>query len=498
MQPVREAPTPPTTRAAAGDFGCGGHARGPYSRLVLLTITTTHSPATDLGYLLHKHPERVQSFALPFGRAHVAYPEASAERCTAALVLEVDPVALVRRRRGANGDGGLLRHYVNDRPYVASSFLAVAIKRVFGTAMAGRCDARPELAASALPLEARLAVLRSPEGEELPRRLFEPLGYTVHAERHPLDEQFTAWGPSDHLTLTLRGRHRLAELLTHLYVLVPVLDDEKHYWIGDDEVDKLLRHGDVWLAAHPERQLIAGRYLKHQRGLTREALARLLEDVETDPDGAEVLRDRREEAVEAPLGLGRQRVEAVVGELRASGARRVLDLGCGEGRLLAALLLEPAFEELVGVDVSLRALEAAGARLGLDRLPPERRRMRLLHGALTYRDRRLSGYDAAAVVEVIEHLEPSRLGAFERVAFEHARPTTVVVTTPNAEYNPRFGTLAAGAMRHPDHRFEWTRAEFATWAGGVSERFGYALRLAGIGPEDAALGPPTQMAVFSR
>jgi 3' terminal RNA ribose 2'-O-methyltransferase Hen1 len=465
---------------------------------VLLTITTTHRPATDLGYLLHKHPDRTQSFALPFGQAHVAYPEASDERCTAALLLEVDPVALVRRRRGGNGDGGLLHHYVNDRPYVASSFLAVTLKRVLGTAMAGRCDARPDLAAAALPLEARLAVLRSPEGESLPRRLFEPLGYTVEAERHPLDERFPAWGPSDHLTLTLRGRRRLAELLTHLYVLVPVLDDEKHYWIGDEEVDKLLRHGDEWLAAHPERELIAGRYLKHQRGLTREALARLLEDVEADPDSAEAARDRREEAVEAPLGLGRLRVEAVVRELLASGAKRVLDLGCGEGRLLAALQREPWFQELVGVDVSLRALEVAGARLGLERLPPERRRVRLLHGALTYRDRRLGGYDAAAVVEVIEHLEPSRLGAFERVAFEHVRPATVVVTTPNAEYNARFEGLPAGAMRHPDHRFEWSRAEFAAWARGVAGRFGYALRLEGIGPEDPALGPPTQMAVFSR
>jgi 3' terminal RNA ribose 2'-O-methyltransferase Hen1 len=463
---------------------------------VLLTITTTHPPATDLGYLLHKHPDRVQSFALPFGQAHVAYPEASAERCTAALLLDVDPVALVRRGRGPGADPGLLRHYVNDRPYVASSFLAVAIARVLGTALAGRCQTRPELASAPLPLEARIAVLRCRGGAELLRRLFEPLGYAVEAVRHPLDERFAEWGDSDYLTVTLRSRRPLHELLGHLYVLVPVLDDEKHYWIGDEEVDKLLRRGGDWLAAHPERELIAGRYLKHQRGLVLQALERLLDDAVPDPSGdAGAGPDRREEEVEAPLGLGAQRVDAVAGELEASGARRVVDLGCGEGRLLAELLRCPVFEELVGVDVSQRALEVARRRLEPHR--PESR-LRLLQGSLTYRDRRLAGFDAAAAVEVVEHLEPWGLDAFERVVFQDARPATVVVTTPNAEYNTRFEGLAAGAMRHPDHRFEWTRAEFAGWAARIAERFGYRARLSGIGPPDPALGEPTQLGVFSR
>src|SRR5690348_13625783 len=234
---------------------------------MLLTIRTTHTPATDLGYLLHKNPARVQSFEQSFGRAHVFYPEASDEACTAALLLDVDPVGLVRGRRGSRGEGGALQQYVNDRPYVASSFLSVAIADVFGTAMAGRSKERPALADTPIPLSARIAVLPCRGGEDLLRRLFEPLGYAVSATQHPLDETNAEWGPSRYFTVELTATTRLSELLSHLYVLIPVLDDEKHYWVGAEEVDKLLRHGEGWLAAHPEREMITRRYLRHRRSL---------------------------------------------------------------------------------------------------------------------------------------------------------------------------------------------------------------------------------------
>jgi 3' terminal RNA ribose 2'-O-methyltransferase Hen1 len=459
---------------------------------MLLTLTTTHHPATDLGYLLHKKPPLPQSFPLAFGQAHVFYPEATPARCTAALLLDVDPVGLVRNRRRPAGEGQLLDQYVNDRPYVASSLLSVAIAQVYGSALAGKSKERPELADTPLPLEARLAVLPCRGGEGFLRRLFEPLGYAVAARRHPLDEQFPDWGPSPYFTVTLAARCRLRDLLSRLYVLVPVLDNDKHYWVGEDEVDKLLRHGEGWLASHPEREQITRRYLKHQRHLSQSALARLLDE---ESEGAAGDDDRPEEIGAERVRLNDQRLEAVVTVLRESGARRVLDLGCGEGKLLRALLQDDAFTEVVGVDVSHRSLEVARERL--DRLPdPLRERARLLHGALTYRDRRLAGYDAAAVVEVVEHLDPPRLAAFGRVLFECARPHTVVLTTPNAEYNVKFDGLAAGAFRHRDHRFEWTRAEFRAWADGVARRYGYAVRFAPVGPEDPAVGPPTQMGVF--
>ncbi len=450
---------------------------------MLLTVTSEHAPATDLGYLLHKNPARVQSFDLPFGKAHVFYPECSPERCTAALLLEVDPVGLVR------GRGSTLRQYVNDRPYAASSFLSVAISRVFGSALSGRSKDRPETAALELPLRARLAVVPCRGGEGFLRRLFEPLGYEVSAEAHPLDASVPEWGESPYFTVEISGSVRLRELLNHLYVLVPVLDDDKHYWVGDDEVEKLLRRGEGWLAAHPEKEVITRRYLKHQRSLARDALERLVD--EDDPEA----QDREEEAMEEKARLSEVRIGAVLAELR--GAHRVIDLGCGEGRLLRTLFEDRSFEEIVGMDVSHRSLEVAHRRLRIDELPDNQRgRIRLIQGSLTYRDERLSGFDAAAVVEVVEHLDPPRLTAFERVVFGFARPRTVVLTTPNAEYNALFGGLPAGSFRHRDHRFEWTRAEFRAWAGGVCARHGYAVRFVTVGPEDPTAGPPTQMGVF--
>ncbi|HEY0705978.1 MAG TPA: 3' terminal RNA ribose 2'-O-methyltransferase Hen1 [Polyangia bacterium] len=464
---------------------------------MLLTITNTAAPATDLGFLLHKHPDRAQEVELSFGKAHVFYPEATEDRCTAAVLLDVDVVGLSRGRKGA--DRTPLEPYVNDRAYVASSFLSVAISRVLGTALAGRCEKRPELAARPLPLAARLSVVPCRGGERLLRSLFEPLGYQVTASRHPLDARFPEWGDGPYYTVDLRATCTLAELLAHLYVLVPVLDDDKHYYVGEDEIEKLLRQGDGWLPSHPERELIARRYLKHQSRLTNRALARLngAEDSPADPDAEAVLHEREEEAVERAISLNDARAGAVIGVLRASKATSVVDLGCGEGRLLAKLLKEPAFTRIAGLDVSHRALERAAERLGLEQMPARaRERITLLHGSLTYRDRRLERFDAATVIEVIEHLEPMRLPAFERALFEFARPGLVVVTTPNVEYNVNFPALPAGRFRHHDHRFEWTRAEFKDWAQRTASRFGYRVEISPVGPEHPTTGAPTQMGVF--
>ena len=464
---------------------------------MLLTITTTHKPATDLGYLLHKNPEKVHSFDLSFGKAHLFYSESTTERCTAALLLDVDPVGLVRGKQGPHA-GGTLEQYVNDRPYVLSSFLSVAMGRALGTAMTGRSKNRQELADQPIPFIANLEVVGSRGGEGLIRELFEPLGYNVTVRHHPLDEKFPEWGDGPYYAVQLEGKLRLKDLLNHLYVLVPVLDAEKHYWIGKDEVEKLLRKGHGWLASHPHKEVIVKRYLPRQRQLAREALARLTEEDNPDPDATERAHSEEEIKVEEPMRLWQQRMGAVIAVLRSVGAQRVVDLGCGEGKLLRALLDEKSLTEIVGMDVSYRSLEIASQRLRLDRLPPKQKeRLKLIHGSLMYRDKRLEGYDAATVVEVIEHLDAPRLAAFERVMFEATRPKTVIVTTPNAEYNVKFETLPAGQFRHKDHRFEWTREQFQTWSARIAERFGYKARFLPIGEEDDQLGAPTQMGVFS-
>jgi 3' terminal RNA ribose 2'-O-methyltransferase Hen1 len=459
---------------------------------MLLTITTTHRPATDLGFLLHKNPARAQTVDLAVGRAHVFYPEATEERCTVALLIDINPVILARTSRRSS-----LRTYVNDRPYVASSVMSTALLKLFGSAMSGSSQDRPELAATPIPLVARIAMLPCRGGEQVLRRLFEPLGYEVTAAAHQLDSRFPEWGMSDYLTVELRGTKKLAELLQHLYVLIPTLDDAKHYWVDRAEVDKLMHRGGDWLASHPERDLIVNRYLRGLRTFTTEAFERLLQEEPQTAEGEG--EESREEAIEKPLALADQRVEAVLRTLKGAGAKRILDLGCGEGRFLRKASAEASFEAIVGVDVSIAALGRAKERLALDRLPEARRaRVQLIHSSLTYRDKRLAGFDGAAVIEVVEHLDPERLDAFERSLFEFARPAVVALTTPNADYNVRFATLPAGQFRHPDHRFELSRADFEVWSNTVAKRFAFSVSFEGIGPRDAALGAPTQMAVFKR
>ncbi|MBN6055285.1 3' terminal RNA ribose 2'-O-methyltransferase Hen1 [Nonomuraea sp. RK-328] len=499
---------------------------------MLLTISTTARPATDLGFLLHKHPDRVQEFGQSSGKATVFYPEAGEERCTAALLLEVDPVTLARSRGKGSPDFSLSQ-YVNDRPYAASSLLAVALADVFRTARAGRCAARPELAATPLPLEIRLPALPCRGGPDLARRLFEPLGWEVSADAVPLDEGFPDWGDSRYVSLGLTGTVRLADALNHLYVLLPVLDDAKHYWIAPDEVDKLVRAGESWLGAHPERTLITRRYLGRRWTLARTALARLAElgdeteealepAIPEEPSAAEPGRGPAAEpeqvsdaapgegpaaepeevpdAEAAPAGprsLSGKRREAVLRTLEELGATSVIDLGCGQGELVGALLARPRFARVGGMDVSPMALTIAARKLKLERMPAARReRLTLFQGALTYTDKRLTGYDAAVLMEVIEHVDPPRLAALERVVFGHARPQHVLVTTPNIEYNVRYEFLTG--LRHPDHRFEWTRAEFAAWASEVAARHGYTVALLPVGEDDPEVGPPTQMGVFTR
>ncbi|TDC33094.1 3' terminal RNA ribose 2'-O-methyltransferase Hen1 [Micromonospora sp. 15K316] len=472
---------------------------------MLLTLTTTHRPATDLGHLLIKHPDRAHSFDVPVGTAHVFYPEADEQSCTAALLLEVDPLRLAGGRKRGRGDSPAtpetftLGRYVNDRPYAASSLLASALAKVFRSALRGESRERAELAATPIPLEVRVPVLRCRGGAEVAVRVFGPLGWTVEATAIPLDEAYPEWGDSRYVDLRLTGVQRVADALNHLYVLLPVLDDAKHYWVAPDEVEKLLRAGAGWLAGHPERGLITRRYLAHRRALAGQALARLAEQRLTDePVSAEIVDDGTDETVPRRPSLAGRRREAVLAALAESGASRVLDLGCGSGALLAALAGDRRYAEIVGTDVSSHALTLAARRLRLDRLPERQRdRIRLWQSALTYRDDRLRGYDAAVLMEVIEHLDPPRLPALEDVVFGHARPGTVVVTTPNVEYNVRYEGLPAGRFRHADHRFEWTRAEFTGWAERVAAGYGYRVRFAGVGDEDPAVGSPTQLAVLT-
>lgn len=483
---------------------------------MLLTITNTRPPATDLGWLLHKHPDKVQPFRTTGGQATVFYPEATEERCTAALLLTIDPIDLVR----GTGPGAhtISTQYVNDRPYVASSLLSSAFTNVYSSALNGRCADRPDLVETPLPLTVTLTVVRVQSWPDGLTRLFEPLGYGIEAVSHPLDERFPDWGQSPYFTVTLRHTITVRELLEHLYVLLPVLDNSRHSFVQEQDVDILVKKGGNWLARHPERAAITRRFLRRQAGLTRLALDRLLtideapaddligepvsdEEMDTTLSSAAEAGSLIADPVTAPARrptLHEQRLDAVLAGLLASGAKSVLDLGCGEGQLLRKLLAEPQFSRILGMDVAYRELLRAKAKLHYDELPPNQRdRLTLMQGSLLYRDQRLEGFEAAALVEVIEHVEPTRLPDLTRVVFGFIAPQTVFITTPNAEYNELYG-LDETQTRHDDHRFEWSRDEFSAWCAATAERFSYRVTIASVGEVDELVGASSQLARFQK
>lgn len=464
---------------------------------MLLTITSRSDQARDLGFLLHKHPDEFQTFDLSFGKCHVFYPQADDTICTVALLLEIDPVKLVRGGSKGKNDAPLSQ-YVNDRPYVASSLMSVALGKVFRTALNGQCKERPELAERELDLTVEISAAPVKGGTFFLEQVFEPLGYRIEAERLALDEKFPDWGESKLYRIILKRKATLKSVLNHLYVLIPVLDSEKHYYVGEEEIDKLVRRGEDWLGDHPQKETIARRYLFNRRSLAAQALERLLgeegESIETEDKKEPEL----EEKLEEKISLNEIRMKTVVASLKDRGARRVIDLGCGEGKLLRHLIDDYAFSEIAGTDVSIRVLDMAKKRLKLSRIPEKKAdRLKLFQGSLMYRDSRIAGYDAATCVEVIEHLDEPRLQAFEKVVFKYAKPPVVIITTPNSEYNVLFENMPTGQLRHKDHRFEWTREQFRQWCDKICANYGYKVEHQPIGDEDKEHGAPTQMGVFS-
>ncbi|ALO68272.1 3' terminal RNA ribose 2'-O-methyltransferase Hen1 [Arthrobacter alpinus] len=459
---------------------------------MLVTITYIGPDASDLGYLLHKKPGKVQPFDLNVGIATVFYPEVTPKRCTAALLVEVDAIDLVRNKHIRTGTQDSLDHYINDRPYVSSSLMSVALGKVFSTAMSGRCNERPELAASPLQLVIQLSSVSVSGEPGFATSLFEPLGWRVNEVPIPLDSKFPNWGDSAYVKITLTGTMPLNDALRQIYLLLPVMEDAKHYWVSDDEVEKLMRAGAGWLETHPQREIIIQRYLAHQRGMTEKVGFLINEEGEIDTGEPAQL-------VPARKALRSLRVEAVLTALDEVGARRVVDMGCGEGALLQKLFSDPTFSSIVGTDVSPHMLNRAEERLGLRELSDrQKERVRLLQSSATYLDDRLRDYDAVVLMEVVEHIEPERLAALENSVFGYAQPKTVVVTTPNAEFNSLYPLLPSGSFRHPDHRFEWTRAEFDQWIVSIASTYGYSAERRSIGDADEHLGPPTQMAIFRK
>lgn len=466
---------------------------------MLLTISTNAPYAQNLGWLLHKHPDKLQTFDIAGGKAHVFYPEANDLKCTAALLVELDSIGLVKKLN-APGNQLSLEHYVNDRPYVGSSFVSTAITKVFSSALNGNCNNKPQLVKQVMPLTIELNVLSVKGNFNIINKIFEPLEYEVDFKPYLLDEKFPDWGVSRYCTLRLTATKTLQEVLTHLYVLLPVFDNDKHYYVSNNDIEKLLNKGKDWLINHPEKKLITYRYLKNLKGLANKALKLLsIDDTATNEEELiDNLTPATEEKVKK-VRLHELRLLAAKDALKESGAQKVLDLGCGEGKLIRHLMKETQFTQITGLDVTYQSLLRAKERLYFDHLSPKiKERIQLLHGSLMYKDERLLKHDAAALVEVIEHIELDRLDTFEKIVFDYLQLKTIIISTPNAEYNAVYEFLEDGNYRHDDHRFEWTRAEFKQWCNSIAETYNYEYIISFIGDENEEHGTPSQMAIFNK
>lgn len=455
---------------------------------MILSITTTHTPATDLGFLLHKHPDKLQSIALALGQAHIFYPIAEESECTICLALDINPLDLVRNKKGSRAFF-LQQHYVNDRTYTANSFLSTAIVKAFGSAINGTCQTMPELVETPIPLKATISSLKIDTDFSYLEKLFTPLGYTISYEILPLDDQFPSWGESKYVNLTIENTIKLKDLLSQIYLFILVLDNERHYWVGQSEVEVLVRRGGDWLEKHPLKEWITRRYLRNVKTYMNEALLKL---------AGEEISKTETFLTEKKISLHQKRLNRAAELLKESGAQSVLDMGCGEGKLLKLLLKESQFTKIAGMDVAFGELQKAKENLYLNEASPAlRERISLFQGSVTYKDERTKGFDAVALVEVIEHLDLERLSAMEKVVFGYTNPATVVLSTPNSEYNVLFETLEAENFRHDDHRFEWTRKEFSDWCAKVCETYHYNVVIYAVGDEMKNVGAPSQMAVFS-
>jgi 3'' terminal RNA ribose 2''-O-methyltransferase Hen1 len=456
---------------------------------MLLTITYKGKDTQDLGYMLFKNPNRPQSVKLTTGSAYVYYPKVSDEETTIALLLDINSLDLAKGEKGKDVQPQSLFDYVNDRPYVASSFLATAMNKVFGTAISGRGDEYQELVDSKLNLSATIHMFPCPVDKERINKVFEPLGYEVNYETFLLDNKFPEWGDSKYVNLTVSGNVVLRDLLKQIILLIPVFDKFKHYDVSNqDELNKLLKLGDGWLSDHPEKDFIVNRYLQFKKGLVNKAQEHLKSDVDEIEESIDKAVTEKEES------LNTTRFNSVINELIKIEAKSVLDIGCSNGKLLEAIRDKMPNIKLAGIDVHLKAVSIADKmanKKDLDKID-------FFQSSILYKDKRFKGYDAVTAIEVMEHIDEFKLYLFEKVLFGYINPRVAILTTPNKDYNENYDNINNKGLRHFDHRFEFTKREFESWVTKICSKYGYIYFFKSIGKADEKDQQPTLMVTFMK
>lgn len=437
---------------------------------MILSITTKGKDADKLSFLLHKSPDKFHEFTISSGKAYVFYPVYSPEEVCASLMIDLNPVDLTRGREGSSNNG--IFDYVNDRPYTSSSFMTTAIAQVYSTAMSGRCKHYPNLVDVKRDFEVEITALKVLTNFEI-NEILEPLGYEVRYDIYKLDDEFEDWGNSKYVTLNLKINTTLSTLLKQLYVLIPVFDNNKHYYLNKDEIDKLLEKGAEWLEGHPMKEFIIRRYLNN----------RYLESV-LDQTPKDKLKQT----------LNTIRLNTVAEKIKELNVDSVVDLGCGEGKLLKLIIENTNVSKVIGADIDIKSLKIASKKLKYD---SEGERLQLVQSSAVYYDKRFKDVDLICLVEVIEHIDEHRLQFVIDTVFNNYKPKNIIITTPNVEYNNVY-EMNDDDFRHDDHRFEWTRAEFEKWCNDICSEYGYKVTFNTVGEVDEKYGSSTQMGVFEK
>jgi 3' terminal RNA ribose 2'-O-methyltransferase Hen1 len=468
---------------------------------MLLTITCRGENATDIGYVLRKRPGRLLRFDRNKNTIGVLmyWPRVEDDLCQFAMQLDIDPLDMSPRRPGAIAASNLF-DYVNDRPYATSRLMGSAIAWFLREALYDRPlpeGAPDDVRERVFDLEARIFAF---EERGLAKDAFEALGYETDVTPHVLDDEHPSWGLSPYADVRVRKNETVTELLQHLHVMLSALPKPSKNESATKEVaERLLRVSGTWLADHPMRNKLVWRYLSYDRALASDVMDKLActtsEDTASDGATSDDATDAEPKAKHVPLHT--QVLDTVSAIIRESGCTSVLDAGCGDGKLVRLLLGIEQVERIGAADVSATSLRRLQSKLTERRRTAMPDNLDVFQASVTMSDDRLRGYDAICAIEVVEHIDPRRIRDLERVVFEESGASLIVVTTPNREYNRVYG-IPSDLLRHPDHRFEWTRDEFARWVTHVCETYGYTSDMRGVGEVDEAAGQPTLVATFRK
>lgn len=443
-----------------------------------LTIRATGDNVKAISYLVSKNPENLYERNQKGHLVRMFYSKFADKELEMTVFVTPDPLELMQNKSNSFD----ITHYINDREFAVSSIFCSFIRSALGTALNGQPkEEYAQWVGHEFPFVLELGPVASTLSDQQLKDLFEPMGYQVDIERPEIHYSFQLKESSTVRTLTLTGYQTLQNSLRHLFVLIPVIDNYKHYFIDEKEIEKLERYGDGWLEEHPMREMI------YRQALRFKEIYSLVESPNTEEKPEEPVRKVR---------LNEMRYEKIVETAKLLKPNSIVDFGSGEGKLAVQLGFINGVQEVLAVEPSQAATLKAVKRFEKVKDRSSFIEPTTLWGSLFYYDERLKGKDLIILCEVIEHIDAQRLPkAFDTILNLYA-PESLIITTPNQEYNEIYDM--EDHFRHDDHRFEWTRQEFQEWCKARNHLDLYELEFSGIGEENLNQGFPTQMCVFKR